>query len=589
MINDEFKQSVGYKYYKAKKVKSEKAKAADELEEQNMSPVRSGRGKGYMRSVELAKSISIKEQHTQQRRSSQLKIDSQIDNNVEDTYAEWGQKLKGEGSSVVHTKFYDTSDTESDATHYSSCSDTSEESTNETNDVDDSNMDLTDDEPKGDNDTARYDNLLDETPINELTDLMYNPVYIDAHTTSVVHNPEGNPKARSFLSNASEVPYGTHVYVQATNLALQEMCPDDASHYISSPLATATHKLPTYPQPNSLQTKAKKLMQNANKNMRKINLMKAFSQKFKEYDQKLEALTNINVSKAFEKAVQARVLTEIKKLLPTHIPTTIANYVRPRLNTSVLEIIKEKKSPVAHVQDDTPAIQTLDQQDEYIWTRPNPEWYTKSGSAGPAKRRKTWFDLLLKSDIDQNENHVLGPSTIVIEKKLKELIQKDEVRIVDLEGAGLKKMKQQYKNDVELEYHVDQLKAAVLSKAKWNSDKGEVSNPRSFKRHMSKNTKPHLSFYNNDFYYLVSLSTKEKYTTSLTKHYAARYYIQGIADMISDRWRFDDNEYEFNYADLPKLSLNDVEDMYLLQVQDKLYHLLLEFVKDINNALLLFI
>ncbi|GKC42310.1 hypothetical protein Tco_1060032 [Tanacetum coccineum] len=173
---------------------------------------------------------------------------------------------------------------------------------------------------------------------------------------------------------------------------------------------------------------------------------------------------------------------------------------------------------------------------------------------------------------------------------------------------------------------------------------------------MSKNTKPHPSFYNNDFYYLVCLSTEEKYTTFITKHYATRYYKQGMEDMISDRWskethhnifkalngihhredsridffkekmstriegnvysdlsiksvvrivvkkkwgygflssivvrRSDDKEYEFSYVDLPRLSLNDVEDMYLLQVQDKLHHLLLEFVKDFNNALIMFI
>ncbi|GJV78706.1 hypothetical protein Tco_1514576 [Tanacetum coccineum] len=173
---------------------------------------------------------------------------------------------------------------------------------------------------------------------------------------------------------------------------------------------------------------------------------------------------------------------------------------------------------------------------------------------------------------------------------------------------------------------------------------------------MSKNTKPHSSFYNNDFYYLVCLSTEEKYTTSITKNYVARYYKQSRKDMIFNRWckeshryifealngihhwednridffkeemstrtegnvysdlriksvvrivvkkkwgyhfltsivvmRSDDQEYEFSYADLPRLSLNDVEDMYLLHVQDKLHHLPLEFVKDFNNALLLFI
>ncbi|GJT44038.1 hypothetical protein Tco_0952753 [Tanacetum coccineum] len=73
------------------------------------------------------------------------------------------------------------------------------------------------------------------------------------------------------------------------------------------------------------------MMQKAKNNMRKFNFKKAVVQKFKEYDQKLKALTNFNVSKAFEKAVQAKVLTEIKKLLPTHIPNAIANYVKPAL------------------------------------------------------------------------------------------------------------------------------------------------------------------------------------------------------------------------------------------------------------------
>ncbi|GJW48629.1 zinc finger MYM-type protein 1-like protein [Tanacetum coccineum] len=58
--------------------------------------------------------------------------------------------------------------------------------------------------------------------------------------------------------------------------------------------------------------------------------------------------------------------------------------------------------------------------------------------------------------------------------------------------------------------------------------------------------------------------------------------LTGIAELAT---RSDDKEYEFSYADLPRLSVNDVEDMYLLQVQDKLHHLPLEFVKDFNNAL----
>ncbi|GKD81965.1 hypothetical protein Tco_1348804 [Tanacetum coccineum] len=63
---------------------------------------------------------------------------------------------------------------------------------------------------------------------------------------------------------------------------------------------------------------------------------------------------------------------------------------------------------------------------------------------------------------------------------------KDELTIADLERARLERLKVHYKNNVELEYHASQLKAAVLSEAQWNSDEGDVSKPRSFERHMSK-------------------------------------------------------------------------------------------------------
>ncbi|GJQ98114.1 hypothetical protein Tco_0009253 [Tanacetum coccineum] len=61
------------------------------------------------------------------------------------------------------------------------------------------------------------------------------------------------------------------------------------------------------------------------------------------------------------------------------------------------------------------------------------EWFPKK--SGLAKRRTTCFDLFLKSDIDKNENHILGLSIVTIAKKFKELIQKDELTIADLEGA----------------------------------------------------------------------------------------------------------------------------------------------------------
>ncbi|GJT99007.1 hypothetical protein Tco_1094525 [Tanacetum coccineum] len=155
--------------------------------------------------------------------------------------------------------------------------------------------------------------------------------------------------------------------------------------------------------------------------------------------------------------------------------------------------------------------------------------------------------------IDKDENHILRPSTIAIAKKFKEPIQKDELTIADLEGTGLKRLK------------------------------------------------------NNDYTYLVDLSTKEKYTTSNTKHYVARYYKEGIEDRIPERWSKEVRRYHFealngihhweeDIIDFFKARMSAVTEgnVYLelrikSVVQDKLHHLLLEFVKDFNNAFFMFI
>ncbi|GJU63400.1 ribonuclease H-like domain-containing protein [Tanacetum coccineum] len=281
MISDAIKKKEGYKYYMAKKVESKKGKIIDEPEEQHVSPIKSGRGKGFMcygdhvanvpnklkkdvvprktRSLtiaeealvgELANSISIQEPHAQQRRRSQLRINSQTDEAVADMYNEWEPKLKGptvEDPAVQllldlwkGSKASRLENTNSDATLYSSSSDKLEESANETDDDDESDMDLSNDNLHGDDDDARYgvfmhnkstatpnstypsltvtsslldfiQTLVDEIPANKLTNFMSHRVYIDAHTSSVVHNPKGNPELTSYISGASKVPLGIHV------------------------------------------------------------------------------------------------------------------------------------------------------------------------------------------------------------------------------------------------------------------------------------------------------------------------------------------------------------------------------------------
>nr|GEZ34449.1 hypothetical protein [Tanacetum cinerariifolium] len=256
MINGAFKKSAGYKYYKAKKVESKKETVAEEPEEHNVSPIKSGKGKRYMRSddneanvpkmfkkvvmprktrsltiaketvvVELAKSISIDEQRTQQHRRNTSKENANGTDDADDSNKSIWTYLM-----IIQTKMMMLQDLEC------SCitSPLKPKSTYLNPIITTSSLDF-------------IQNLLDETPVNELTDLMSNLVYTDAHTTSVVHSLKGNPK---------------------------EMFPDDAAHHISSPPTTKTHKLPTNTQSNSLQAKAKKLMQKAKKNIRNINFKK---------------------------------------------------------------------------------------------------------------------------------------------------------------------------------------------------------------------------------------------------------------------------------------------------------------------------
>ncbi|GJW83974.1 hypothetical protein Tco_0157119 [Tanacetum coccineum] len=205
-----------------------------------------------------------------------------------------------------------------------------------TNEADESDMDLFNDNPHGDDDAARYgvfmhnkstatpnstylsqtvtsssldfiQTLLDETLVNELTDFM----------------------------SASEVPLGTHVDVLVTKTLMHEMFPYENAHHIPSIPAKKISYHTTTPQPSSLQAKAKKLMQKAKNNMRKFNFKKAVAQKFKEYDQ--------NKKKRRKDVVE------------------------PSSRSS-----RRNRSRVVLVQDDTPAMQSLDKADTLIQKHSNP-------------------------------------------------------------------------------------------------------------------------------------------------------------------------------------------------------------------------
>ncbi|GJU92734.1 hypothetical protein Tco_1317490 [Tanacetum coccineum] len=260
--SDAIKKLAGYNYYISKKKESAKDKIVDEPEEQRVSPIKSGRGKGFMcygdqavnvlnklkkdvrprktRSLTIAEEIVVGHVVKDPVVQSLLDLQKGSKASKHESLKQKKQAVVGEGSSNAPNKHYANSDTDNDAILYSSCL---EESDNKTNDADDSDMDLLDDNPNGDDDAARF--------------------------------------------GASEVSLGIHVDVQATNILLQEMFLDENAYYTPSLPAKKIPYTGTTPQPSLLQSKAKQLMQKAKKNMRKINFKKVVTQKFREYDQKL--------------------------------------------------------------------------------------------------------------------------------------------------------------------------------------------------------------------------------------------------------------------------------------------------------------
>nr|GEU63990.1 hypothetical protein [Tanacetum cinerariifolium] len=617
--------SAGYNYYMAKKKESAKDKIVDEPEEKHVSLVKSRRGKGFICYGDQVVNVptSLKRDFVP-RKTRSLTI---VKEAVIDMFNEWGQKLKGpaikdlavqslldlrkgskasrleslrqkkqpvtgEGSSAAHKKYYDSSDNDSEATLYSLSLDTIEEYD------DDVRYGVFMHNKYTETPNSTYlslmvtsssqdfiQTLLDETLANELIDVMSHLVYTDTQKTLVMHNPQGNPKLTSYISGASEVPLGTHVDVLVTKTLLQEMFPDKNAHHLSSLPAKKLPYNATTPQPSSLQAKAKKLMQKAKNTKRKINFKKMLnrihSNKSNEthtthqqlYDTLYESIT-LDQDALYAQAAQSSFhkRSHANQDPPNNREMENKKKRRKDVGEPSFRSSRRNRSLVVIVQEDTPTMKP---------------WI---------KQTSLSKNIPTKNDFQRSRA-----------KKFKELIQKNELTLADLEGAGLERHVQ-YNNDVKLGYHVDQLKAAVLSEAKWNSDEDDVSKPRSFERHMSKNTKPHPFFYNNDFYYLVCLSTKEKYTTSITKHYAARYYKQGIEDMISDRWskethrylfealngiyHWEDSRIDFFKAEMSTRTEGSVySDLRIKSVflHDKLYHLPLELIKDFNNALLLFI
>ncbi|GJW56120.1 hypothetical protein Tco_0102851 [Tanacetum coccineum] len=169
-----------------------------------------------------------------------------------------------------------------------------------------------------------------------------------------------------------------------------------------------------------------------------------------------------------------------------------------------------------------------------------------------------------------------------------------------------------FSNSIELEYNMEECFKALTDRLDWNNLEGDrcpfdLAKPLPLKGRPSHLTVAAEYFFNNDLEFLKSCDLKKKYTTSITKTKAAWYEIVGIKDMkilgvksvgvkklhgyghleeIVVK-RADQKLYKFKEGDFVDLHLNDIEDMLLLAVQHKLFHLNGSDIVDFTVALLM--
>ncbi|GJT25528.1 hypothetical protein Tco_0895465 [Tanacetum coccineum] len=143
---------------------------------------------------------------------------------------------------------------------------------------------------------------------------------------------------------------------------------------------------------------------------------------------------------------------------------------------------------------------------------------------------QNWFNEMMNVEKDPDTFGDLMGSTIDFTKFAKHCLKKDKLTKADLEGPAFKLLKGNYQNYIKLEYNME---------------------------------------------YIIRISMGKQFGYGYLKEIVVQ--------------RANQKECVFKEADFPKLHLNDIEVMYLLYAQNKLYHIIGDEQLDLVTPLCLFI
>ncbi|GKA69063.1 hypothetical protein Tco_0775127 [Tanacetum coccineum] len=222
---------------------------------------------------------------------------------------------------------------------------------------------------------------------------------------------------------------------------------------------------------------------------------------------------------------------------------------------------------------------------------PPQKWLMTLAASTPTDKSLKDFDELMSTPIGFSSYILNG---LKIENLTQEILL----------GPAFRLLKGTRSNYVELEYDFEECYKALLEKIDWENPEGgdypfDFSKPLFLITRGKHQRVPFEYFINNDLKYLQGGVSAMTYTTSTTKIKAAQYDLPGIEDKVMRKHRYglleeivvrraDNALYRFKEGDFPRLRINDIKDMLLLVVQNRLTNLSGDDVADFAIALRMF-
>ncbi|GJS32592.1 hypothetical protein Tco_0530974 [Tanacetum coccineum] len=403
-----------------------------------------------------------------------------------------------------------------------------------------------------------------------------------------------------------------------------------------------------------------------------------FEQRLLELEKKVEVLSKVDHSEAIEESIQANVFNKVKNHLPKLLPKVVSNFVKPRMESTVCDVLQNnpinlfKSSSSSTFIDSFTEYELLNMLydkmqnsrsfnehekhfdlyndliglihlDEAIAkgeTDPTKDSepskdrdQSGSSKAGKTPSKPSSTDKTVNAEERVHEVTTKADETMEVKDKVFSMhrLKKDKITKADLEGPAYNLLKGTYRNNIELEYNLEQCYLALSDKLDWTNPKGDrcpfdLSKPLPLQDYQGRLITPVHFFFNNNLEYLKTRNKERKYASSLTKTKAARYdlgpkhqlfyrsrnastshhevisrlKILSVIRISVDKQfgygylkeiivrRAAQKEYTFREADFSRLHLNDIEDMFLLYVQHKLHNLTGDDIVDLMISLRMF-